>query len=104
KEDLSKAQKETLTDPLTGVGNRKHFANELKRLAKEADETKTPLSLLMIDIDHFKKFNDTHGHQVGDQVLKLVGRTMTENLKGRDIVCRYGGEEFVVLLSQTRIT
>jgi diguanylate cyclase len=104
KEDLTKAQKESLTDPLTGVGNRKHFSNELKRLVKEADEAKTPLSLLMIDIDYFKKFNDAHGHQVGDQVLKLVGRTMTENLKGRDIVCRYGGEEFVVLLSQTRIT
>nr|HVY12178.1 GGDEF domain-containing protein [Alphaproteobacteria bacterium] len=93
KEDLSKAQKESLTDPLTNVGNRKHFTNELSRLAQEAEEQKTALSLLMIDIDHFKKFNDTHGHQVGDQVLKLVGRTMTENLKGRDIVCRYGGEE-----------
>lgn len=103
KEDLTKAQKESLTDALTGVGNRKHFVNELKRLAKEADDLKTPLSLLMIDIDHFKKFNDTHGHQVGDQVLKLVGRTMTENLKGRDIVCRYGGEEFVVVLSHTKM-
>ncbi|MBI3420427.1 MAG: GGDEF domain-containing protein [Proteobacteria bacterium] len=103
KEDLTKAQKESLTDPLTGVGNRKHFTTEMKRLAREAEDLKTPLSLLMIDIDHFKKFNDTHGHQVGDQVLKLVARTMTENLKGRDIVCRYGGEEFVVILGQTKL-
>jgi diguanylate cyclase len=103
KQDLTKAQKESLTDPLTGVGNRKHFSNEIKRLAQEAREQKTPLSLLMVDIDHFKKFNDTHGHLVGDQVLKLVGRTMTENLKGRDVICRYGGEEFVVLLPNTRL-
>jgi diguanylate cyclase len=103
KEDLTKAQKESLTDALTGVGNRKNFTIELKRLAWEARENKSALALLMVDIDYFKKFNDTHGHLVGDQVLKLVGRTLTENLKGRDIVCRYGGEEFVVLLSQTKL-
>jgi diguanylate cyclase len=103
KEDLSRAQKESLTDSLTGVGNRKHFVSEIKRLTKESREQHAPLSLLMVDIDHFKKFNDTHGHLVGDQVLKLVGRTMMENLKGRDVICRYGGEEFVVLLPQTRL-
>ncbi len=103
KEDLSKAQQESLTDPLTGVGNRKRFTNELKRLTQEAEEQKTSLSLLMVDIDHFKKFNDTHGHQVGDQVLRLVARTLTENLKGRDVICRYGGEEFVIILAQTRL-
>lgn len=104
KEDLSKAQKETVTDPLTAVGNRKHFINELKRLTFEADDQKTPLALLMIDIDYFKKFNDTHGHLVGDQVLKLVARTLMENVKGRDVVARYGGEEFVIILPQTRLS
>lgn len=104
KEDLSRVQKESLTDALTGIGNRKHFTNELKRMVFEADDTKTPLSLLMIDIDFFKKFNDTHGHLVGDQVLKLVGRTLMENLKGKDAVCRYGGEEFVILLPQTKLS
>jgi diguanylate cyclase len=103
KEDLSKAQKESLTDALTGVGNRKHFVNELKRLTFEADDQKTPISLLMIDIDYFKKFNDVHGHLVGDQVLKLVARTLMENVKGRDVVIRYGGEEFVIILPQTRL-
>ncbi len=103
KEDLTRVQKETLTDTLTGVGNRKHLSNELKRLVQEAEEQKSALSLLMIDIDHFKKFNDTHGHLVGDQVLKLVARTLMENLKGKDCVARYGGEEFVIVLPQTRL-
>ena len=57
----------------------------------------------MIDIDHFKKFNDTYGHVIGDQVLRLVARTLVENLKGRDVIARYGGEEFVILLPQTKI-
>lgn len=103
KEDLSRVQKETLTDTLTGVGNRKHLSNELKRLVLESEEQKSALSVLMIDIDHFKKFNDTHGHLVGDQVLKLVARTLMENLKGKDCVARYGGEEFVIVLPQTKL-
>lgn len=104
REDLDRAQKESLTDMLTGVGNRKHFVNELKRLVVEAEEQDARLSLLMIDIDFFKKFNDQHGHLVGDQVLKLVGKALTENLKGRDVIARYGGEEFVIILPQTRLT
>lgn len=102
-EDLSRVQKETLTDVLTGLGNRKHLANELKRMVNDTEEQKSALSLLMIDIDHFKKFNDTHGHLVGDQVLKLVARTLMENLKGKDCVARYGGEEFVIVLPQTKL-
>ncbi len=102
-EDLSRVQKESLTDVLTGLGNRKHLAMALKRMVLESEEQKSSLSLLMVDIDFFKKFNDTHGHQVGDQVLKLVARTLTENLKGKDCVARYGGEEFVIVLPQTRL-
>ncbi|NDE90087.1 MAG: diguanylate cyclase [Alphaproteobacteria bacterium] len=102
-EDLTRVQKESITDPLTNIGNRKHMVAELKRMVTEADDHRTPLSLLMIDIDHFKKFNDTHGHLVGDQVLKLVARTLMENLKGKDCVARYGGEEFVIILPQTRL-
>ncbi len=99
--NLDKAKKESLIDPLTEVGNRKFFELELDRLRKEASENSTPLSLLMVDIDFFKKFNDTFGHLIGDQVLKLVGRTLLENVKGRDIVARYGGEEFAVILPVT---
>lgn len=99
--NLDKARQESLIDPLTEVGNRKFFDNELRRLMTEASETEEPLCLLMVDIDHFKNFNDSFGHLVGDQVLKLVGRTLLGNVKGRDIVARYGGEEFAILLPQT---
>lgn len=101
--NLDKARQESLIDPLTEVGNRKFFDNEIGRAIAEAGESRVPLCLLMIDIDHFKKFNDSFGHLVGDQVLKLVGRTLLENVKGRDIVARYGGEEFAVLLPHTKL-
>ncbi len=99
--NLDKVRQESLIDPLTEVGNRKSFDHQINQLMAGAAENQTPLSLLMIDIDHFKKFNDSYGHLVGDQVLKLVGKTLLDNIKGRDFVARYGGEEFAVLLPQT---
>lgn len=101
--NLDQVKKDSLLDPLTEVGNRKFFANELARTITETLENGTNLSLLMADIDHFKKFNDTYGHLIGDQVLRLVARTLIENLKGRDIIARYGGEEFVILLPTTNV-
>lgn len=100
---LDQVRKDSLRDPLTEVGNRKFFDNELARVTSESIENNTTLSLLMADIDHFKKFNDTYGHLIGDQVLRLVARTLIENLKGRDIIARYGGEEFVILLPNTDV-
>ena len=101
--NFDQAHRELQIDPLTEVGNRKFFNNELVHLTSESRDNGWPLSLLMIDIDFFKKFNDTYGHVIGDQVLRLVARTLVENLKGRDVIARYGGEEFVILLPHTKV-
>lgn len=101
---LDQVRKDSLRDPLTEVGNRKYFDTELAKVTSEAIESNSTLSILMVDIDHFKKFNDTYGHLIGDQVLRLVARTLIENLKGRDIIARYGGEEFVILLPNTDVS
>lgn len=101
--DLEDMRKEALTDALTGIANRKLFDMELRRAARDAMENGDTLSLLMIDIDHFKKFNDTYGHQVGDEVLKLISNTLKKSVKGGDLPARYGGEEFAVVLPKTDI-
>jgi diguanylate cyclase len=99
--DLAEAQREANSDGLTGLGNRKHFDAELAIAIDEARQGRTALSVLFADIDHFKAFNDTHGHHVGDQVLRLVAQVLTKSVKGRDVAARYGGEEFAVILPQT---
>ncbi len=94
---LDNVRKETLIDPLTAIGNRKAFDVALAAAEKQA-EGGEPISLLICDIDHFKKFNDTWGHQTGDQVLRVVAGCLSENIKGRDMAARYGGEEFGLVL------
>jgi diguanylate cyclase len=94
---LDNVRKETLIDPLTRIGNRKAFDNAIAAAEKQA-EGGEPISLLICDIDHFKRFNDTWGHQTGDQVLKVVAACLSENIKGRDMAARYGGEEFGLVL------
>jgi diguanylate cyclase len=101
--DLDTARRDAMTDALTGVHNRKAFDRELSLQTKAHQQQATSMTLLMIDIDHFKKFNDTYGHQVGDQVIKLVARTLREGVKGKDFVARYGGEEFSVILPETNL-
>ena len=100
---LVAAKKQALTDGLTNIANRRCFDDELSRLTKEAQSDETPLCLLIGDIDHFKAFNDTHGHRVGDKVLQQVARTLTQCVKGRDLPARYGGEEFAVILPVTDV-
>lgn len=100
---LDTARREAMTDGLTGIANRKAFDLMLLEAVEEAARDLLPLSLLMLDIDHFKSFNDTHGHLVGDHVLKLVARMLTECIKGRDTAARYGGEEFAIILPRTSL-
>lgn len=102
--DLEVARREALTDDLTGLSNRKAFDQEVYRLVEmsKRDEAHT-FTFILMDIDKFKDFNDTFGHQVGDQVLKLVSRTLKDGVKGRDMAARYGGEEFAILLPETNI-
>ena len=95
---LENVRKESLTDPLTGIANRKAFDNELATAIAEARLSGEPMALFMCDIDRFKAFNDTWGHQTGDHVLKLVAACISENVKGRDTAARYGGEEFAVIV------
>jgi diguanylate cyclase len=101
---LADVRRESLLDPLTGIRNRKAFDSELSDAVGQARRTGEPVSLFMCDIDHFKNFNDTWGHQTGDQVLRLVAQCLSENVKGRDTAARYGGEEFAVILRRTPLS
>ncbi|BAM89700.1 conserved hypothetical protein [Bradyrhizobium oligotrophicum S58] len=100
---LEAIRAESLTDPLTGLGNRKYFDRMIETTVQTGLATDQPLSLLMFDIDHFKSFNDSYGHLTGDQVLRLVGMTLKHAIKGQDIAARYGGEEFAVVLPNTSL-
>jgi len=100
---LEAIRAESLTDPLTGLGNRKYFDRMIDQAVQNALANGEPLSLLMFDIDHFKSFNDSYGHLTGDQVLRLVGLSLKQTIKGQDITARYGGEEFAVVLPNTAL-
>jgi diguanylate cyclase len=100
---LEAIRAESLTDPLTGLGNRKYFDRSIETAVQSALASGEPLSLLMFDIDHFKSFNDSYGHLTGDQVLRLVGMSLKQTIKGQDITARYGGEEFAVVLPNTAL-
>jgi diguanylate cyclase len=102
-QSLEAIRTESLTDPLTGLGNRKYFDRMIGGAVQNALVSGEPLSLLLFDIDHFKSFNDSYGHLTGDQVLRLVGLSLKQTIKGQDITARYGGEEFAVVLPNTAL-
>ncbi len=102
-EEIRTQQSEALTDSLTKLANRRAFDEAITKNIGIFNETRKPFSLLIFDVDHFKNFNDTHGHQAGDEVLRSVGRTLTQTVKTTDIPCRYGGEEFALVMQNTKI-
>lgn len=99
--EVSQLRDEVSTDPLTGLYNRKALSQRMHELLDSADEK--PFSVLMLDIDHFKQFNDSYGHMIGDEVICRVGTAMKELLRSDDFPARYGGEEFTVVLPSTEI-
>jgi diguanylate cyclase (GGDEF)-like protein len=93
----------SITDGLTKLHNHRHFQDELHRAFEESQRYQRPLSLAMIDIDFFKKINDTYGHAIGDEVLKAIARLYKESVRSTDLVARYGGEEFAVMMPETEL-
>ena len=98
---FAEVDKRARTDQLTGLWNRHHFGEQLQRTLNEADRYGTQVSLVLVDIDHFKRVNDTWGHEAGDAVLRQVARILQDGVRSVDICVRYGGEEIALLLAQT---
>jgi two-component system cell cycle response regulator len=90
---------EAVVDPLTGMNNRRYLDGHLRALVSQNVERGRPVSVLIVDIDHFKAVNDNYGHEVGDEVLREVAHRMSASLRGLDLCCRFGGEEFVAAFS-----
>ncbi len=95
----AKLLEQAIHDPLTGAFNRRYFSEALDQEAARSTRENTPFSILILDVDHFKQFNDTYGHKCGDIVLQSLANFLNENTRQGDIVCRYGGEEFVILMT-----
>ena len=91
------------TDALTGLYNFRHFKNVLQAEMDRSKRSGIPTSLVMVDIDHFKAVNDTHGHEVGNLVLQKIANILKEEVRTTDVVCRYGGEEFAMIFPETHL-
>jgi diguanylate cyclase len=103
RDELVRAREEASFDPLTGVLNRRGFDAAIRRFCADATPDAPPFSVVMIDIDHFRRINDTYGHPFGDQVLRAIGQVLSQLTQRRDLAARYGGEEFALLLPETRL-
>lgn len=97
-------ERDAYVDALTGLHNRRWWDDKFPKVLDRAERTHTSVSLLVVDVDRFKNYNDNHGHAFGDLVLRIVARTLAENVRPTDVVARYGGEEFVALLPATDLS
>jgi diguanylate cyclase len=100
---LEQSRQEAKTDSLTGLLNRRGFEQRLHAAMAAAEEAGTPFSIIMIDLDHFKQINDNFGHLVGDSILKAFAAILKQQIKGKDTPARFGGEEFIIMLPDTRL-
>jgi len=96
-------EKATITEPMTGLFNRFYFEHQINYLYEKFKRTQKPFSAMLIDIDNFKKINDTYGHHIGDEVLKKVAHILKEESRRTDLVFRYGGEEFIILFPDSTL-
>jgi diguanylate cyclase len=96
--ELDKVRQESVKDPLTGLANRRAFDTRLAESLEDTLQQLKTICLMMIDIDHFKEINDRHGHQIGDKILQFVASVLRKNFKGKDLVARFGGDEFAVII------
>ena len=94
-------QEQAIRDPLTNVYNRRYLAEFLDKEVARAEREGTPLSVVIMDVDNFKQFNDRHGHKCGDVILQTIANFLVDHTRRGDVVCRYGGEEFVILMPGT---
>ncbi len=99
--DLAVLKQESITDALTGLRNRRYFDQRISEEVALSTRYKLPLTLMLIDVDHFKKINDTYGHTVGDEVLQTLSKIIQNVVRDSDIVARYGGEEIVIITPNT---
>lgn len=102
--NLEKVREEAMTDALTGVANRKRFDEAMRKSRRAAELKGDAFSLILCDIDHFKRFNDTWGHQTGDQIIRFVAACLSRYSKDEHLVARYGGEEFAVVMPRADLT
>src|ERR1041384_3945577 len=94
---------QSIRDPLTGLFNRRYMEESLEREMRRASRGRHPVGIIMLDLDHFKKFNDSYGHDAGDALMRIVGNTLQRSIRAEDIACRYRGEGFTFILPEAAL-
>ncbi|HMJ49857.1 MAG TPA: sensor domain-containing diguanylate cyclase, partial [Burkholderiales bacterium] len=97
-------RQQSIHDPLTGLHNRRYLQEVMQRELARTERKKSVLAVIILDVDHFKHFNDTHGHEAGDAVLRNLAQLIERQIRGSDIACRYGGEEFILVLPEASLS